>query len=258
MSVYIRNFLKYRSLLEELVSRDVKIKYRRSVLGVLWTLLNPLLMMIVLSVVFSNLFKFDIENFPLYLLSGQVIFNFFNDATTNAMSAIVGNAALIKKVYVPKYMFVLSRIFSSFINLMASCAALFMVMIATRTELHWTILLAVIPVTLVVLLALGVGLILSAITVKFRDIMHLYSVLMTILMYLSPVIYPISILPDWLYKLVMLNPITNILMMFRDTVLNNTVFSLQSFMVALLETVMFLVIGVYVFRKNQDEFILNL
>ena len=111
MSAYIQNFLKFKPLLEELVSRDVKIKYRRSVLGVFWTLLNPLLMMTVLSVVFSNLFRFDIENFPLYLLSGQVIFNFFNDATTNAMSSILGNASLIKKVYVPKYIFVFSAHF---------------------------------------------------------------------------------------------------------------------------------------------------
>ena len=103
MSVYIQNFVKFKPFLKELVSRDVKVKYRRSILGVLWTLLNPLLMMTVLSIVFSNLFKFDIENFPLYLLCGQVIFNFFNDATTNAMSAIIGSASLIKKVYVPKY-----------------------------------------------------------------------------------------------------------------------------------------------------------
>ena len=126
---YIKNFIKYRSLLEELTARDVKIKYKHSVLGVLWTLLNPLLMMLVLSAVFSNLFRFDIENFSLYILSGQVIFNFFNDATTNAMTAIVGNAALIKKVYVPKYMFVLSRVISSFINLLASFAALIIVML---------------------------------------------------------------------------------------------------------------------------------
>ena len=106
MSVYIQNFVKFKPFLKELVSRDVKVKYRRSILGVLWTLLNPLLMMTVLSIVFSNLFKFDIENFPLYLLCGQVIFNFFNDATTNAMSAIIGSASLIKKVYVPKYVFV--------------------------------------------------------------------------------------------------------------------------------------------------------
>jgi len=258
MSVYIKNFLKFQPLLEELVSRDVKIKYRRSVLGVFWTLLNPLLMMIVLSVVFSNLFKFDIDNFPLYLLSGQVIFNFFNDATTNAMSAIVGNAALIKKVYVPKYMFVLSRVFSSFINLLASCTALFLVMIATRAELHWTLLLAVVPITLLVLLSLGIGLFLSAITVKFRDVMHLYSVLMTVLMYLSPVIYPMSILPEWLHGLVMLNPLTNIIIMFREVVLYNTVFSAESLILTVVETIIFMVIGIYVFRKKQDEFILNL
>ena len=141
MSVYIENFKKFRPLLNELVSRDVKIKYRRSVLGVLWTLLNPLFMMIVLSVVFSNLFKFDIENFPLYLLSGQVIFNFFSDATNNSMGAIIMNGSLIKKVYVPKYLFVLSRVISSFINLMASFTALILVMLAMRVELHWTSLL---------------------------------------------------------------------------------------------------------------------
>ena len=141
MSVYIQNFVKFKPFLKELVSRDVKVKYRRSILGVLWTLLNPLLMMTVLSIVFSNLFKFDIENFPLYLLCGQVIFNFFNDATTNAMSAIIGSASLIKKVYVPKYVFVMSRVCSSLINLMASCAALFLIMIGMCAELHsgdWT------------------------------------------------------------------------------------------------------------------------
>ena len=112
-------------------------------------------MMTVLSIVFSNLFKFDIENFPLYLLCGQVIFNFFNDATTNAMSAIIGSASLIKKVYVPKYVFVMSRVCSSLINLMASCAALFLIMIGMRAELHWTMLLSVVPLFLLVVLALG-------------------------------------------------------------------------------------------------------
>ena len=113
MSTYIQNFLKFQPLLVELVARDIKIKYRRSVLGVLWTLLNPLFMMIILSVVFSNLFKFDVENFPLYLLSGQVIFNFFSDATTSSMNSIIGSAGLIKKIYVPKYLFVLSRVLSN-------------------------------------------------------------------------------------------------------------------------------------------------
>lgn len=258
MSTYILNFMKFKPLLVELVARDIKIKYRRSVLGVLWTLLNPLCMMIVLSVVFSNLFRFDIENFPLYLLSGQVIFNFFSNSTTSAMSSIVSSASLIKKVYVPKYLFVLANIISSFINLLASFTALLLVMLATRAELHWMVLLVPIPIVLLVLFSLGVGLLLSAITVKFRDIMHLYSVFITALMYLTPVIYPMSILPKWLSWIVKLNPITNFLTMFRDVMLNNTFFGWTSLISAIIETALMLALGLYVFYKNQDKFILNL
>ncbi len=258
MLQHLQNFKKFQPLLQELVARDIKIKYRRSVLGVLWTLLNPLFMMVVLSVVFSNLFKMDIENFPLYLLSGQLVFNFFSDSTTNSMSAIIGNASLIKKIYVPKYLFVISRVFSSFINLMASFTALLLVMVAMRAELHWTVLLIPIPLMLLVLFCLGVGLILSAITVKFRDIMHLYSVFTTALMYLTPVIYPMSMLPDWLRPIVRLNPITNILIMFRDVMLNNSLLDLKSLLLAVIEAVVALLAGLWVFYKNQDEFILNI
>lgn len=258
MKQYIQNFKKFQPLLKELVARDIKIKYRRSVLGVLWTLLNPLCMMVVLSVVFSNLFKFDVENFPLYLLSGQVIFTFFSDSTTSSMSAIINNASLIKKIYVPKYLFVLSRIFSSFINLLASFTALLLVMVVMRVELHWTVLLVPIPMILLVIFCLGFGLVLAAITVKFRDIMHLYSVFTTALMYLTPVIYPLSILPDWLRPIVRINPITNILLMFRDVMLYNSWMDWKSLLIAIIEAIIILIIGLRVFYKNQDEFILNI
>lgn len=258
MSVYIQNFVKFKPFLKELVSRDVKVKYRRSILGVLWTLLNPLLMMTVLSIVFSNLFKFDIENFPLYLLCGQVIFNFFNDATTNAMSAIIGSASLIKKVYVPKYVFVMSRVCSSLINLMASCAALFLIMIGMRAELHWTMLLSVVPLFLLVVLALGIGLILATIAVKYRDVLHLYSVLMAVLMYLTPVIYPMSILPEWLYHLVMINPLTSILIMFRNVVIYGRLPGLVMLLVTAAEAVLCLGVGCWFFYKHQDGFIFDL
>lgn len=258
MSKYIGNFLKFKPLLTELVARDIKIKYRRSVLGVLWTLLNPLCMMIILSIVFSNIFKFDVENFPLYVLSGQVIFNFFNDATTSSMTSIISSAALIKKVYVPKYLFVLSRVVSSFINLLAAFTALLLVMVATRAELHWTVFLAFIPLAMVVLFSLGVGLILAALTVRFRDIMHLYSVFTTGLLYLTPVIYPMSILPGKIRLIVMINPLTNYLLMFRDLMFNNTLPSFWSVGLGCLEVAAAIAIGVYVFYKNQDEFILNL
>ncbi|MDD7770540.1 ABC transporter permease [Suipraeoptans intestinalis] len=257
MSAYIQNFKKFRPLLWELIARDIKIKYRRSVLGVLWTLLNPLFMMIVLSVVFSNLFKFDVEYFPVYLLSGQLIFNFYSESTTNSMSAILSNGPLIRKIYVPKYLFVISRIFSSTINLLSSFTALICVMLATRVDLHYTVLLAPIPLFFIVVFSLGVGLILSAVTVKFRDIMHLYSVFVTALMYLTPVIYPLSILPRWLYPIVMLNPITNILQMLRGVMLYNTIPSISSMLIAAAECGIMLALGLYVFYKNQDEFILN-
>ena len=131
-------------------------------------------------------------------------------------------------------------------------------MMAMRSELQWTVMLAPIPLMLLVLFSLGVGMILSAVTVKFRDIMHLYSVFLTALTYLTPVIYPMSILPGWLYKIVMLNPLTNILMMFRDVMINNMVFSIGQLIVAVVETVVFLIIGFYVFYRNQDQFILNI
>lgn len=258
MSRYIQNFLKFRPLLGELVARDIKIKYRRSVLGVFWTLLNPLCMMAVLSVVYSNLFKFAVDNFPLYLLSGQVVFNFFSESTTSSMSAIVGNAALIKKVYMPKYLFVLSRVVSSVINLGASFCALIVVMAVTRAELHWTVLLSWIPLLFLIVFSVGMGMLLASLTVKFRDVMHLYSVFITALMYLTPVIYPMNILPEWLSRIVLLNPITNMVMMFRDTIMYNSLPGVLDMFVALVEAVFMLGVGMYVFYKSQDEFILNI
>ncbi len=255
---YIQNFKRFRPLLVELVERDIKIKYRKSVLGVLWTLLNPLLMMCILAVVFSNLFKFDVENYPVYILSGQVIYNFFNDSTTSALSSIINNASLIKKVYIPKYMFVLSRILSSIINMLASHCALLIVMIVLRSEMHWTMILFPIPVVLLVIFCLGVGLILAAATVKFRDIMHLYSVFTTGLLYLTPVIYPMSLLPGWLAKIVMINPITNYLMMYRDLMLAGTCFSAWSFLLGLIEAAAALLLGLWFFARKQDSFILNI
>ena len=174
------------------------------------------------------------------------------------MYSILGSASLIKKVYVPKYLFVLSRVCSSVINLLASFSALILVMLAMRTELHYTIFLAFIPILLLVMFSLGVGLLLSAITVKFRDIMHLYSVFVTALMYLTPVIYPMSILPEWMVTVVNANPLTNYLTMFRDVMLNNTVFGMGSLVTGIMEAVGALAIGLYVFYKSQDSFILNL
>lgn len=258
MSQYINNFMKFRCLLYELVSRDVKIKYRKSVLGILWTVLSPLLMMTILSIVFSNLFKFDVENYPVYILCGQVVFNFFNEATSGCLTAILGNAALIKKVYIPKYLFVLSRIASGMINLLSSFCALIIVMIATRSELHYTTFMVIIPLTFLAVFSLGVGLILAAATVKFRDVMHFYGIFTTGLMYLTPVIYPIESLPSPVYEIVRLNPLTSMLMMFRNVIMYDMPPGMLNIVIAGVSAVIALVIGLYVFYKQQDSFILNI
>ena len=258
MREYLQNFKRFQPLLYELVARDIKIKYRKSTLGILWSILNPLLMMAVLSVVFSNLFRFNVENYSLYILCGQTVFNFFSEATNNSMTAILGNASLIKKVYIPKYLFVLSKVASSIINFLSTFCALILMMFISRVQMHATMFLVVVPIFFLLLISLGVGLILSALTVRFRDIMHLYGVFLTALMYLMPVIYPMTILPGWARAIVMCNPLTNILIMFRNVVLYNTLPGIVPCLIAAAESVFFIALGLYTFYKQQDSFILNL
>ena len=254
---YIHNFLAYKNLLKELVRRDVKTKYRRSVLGMLWSVLNPLGMMIIMSIVFSHVFRSNIENFPVYLMCGQVIFNFYNEASTVAMSSVLGNASLIKKVYVPKYLFPVSKVCSCFVNLVTSFIALVIVIVATGTKLSWTALLVFIPVIYVFVFSLGMGLMLSALVVTFRDLQHLYGILITAWMYMTPIFYPVDMLPGWVADLVRLNPLANFIEMFRDVILYNVVPSGILQAKCIVSCVVALGLGLWIFYKQQDTFILK-
>ena len=256
-------FVKYRALINQLVQRDIKTKYRRSVLGRLWTVLNPLLMMTVLSIVFSYFFSRygDVENFPVYLLCGQVIFNFFNESTSIAMGSIVHSGELIKKVYVPKYLFPITKVMSSGVNLLSSMIALVIVMVVTRSRVTPTVLLAVFPLLYVLLFSTGVSLFLSAAAVSFRDLMHLYSVVTTAWMYLTPVIYPMSILdgaPKWAVFIINANPLTAFIKIFRAVVLDGVTAPWILHVQSIVWCVIALVIGSLVFKKSQDKFILKI
>ena len=256
-------FVKYRALIDQLVQRDIKTKYRRSVLGLLWTVLNPLLMMTVLSIVFSYFFSRygDVENFPVYLLCGQVIFNFFNESTSIAMGSIVHSGELIKKVYVPKYLFPITKVMSSGVNLLSSMIALVIVMVATRSRVTPTVLLAVFPLLYVLLFSTGVSLFLSASAVSFRDLMHLYSVVTTAWMYLTPVIYPMSILdgaPRWAVFIINANPLTAFIKIFRAVVLDGVTAPWILHVQSIIWCGIALVIGSLVFKKSQDKFILKI
>ena len=250
-------FFHYRHLFKELVLKDIKLKYRRSFLGYLWSVLNPLLTMFVLVAVFSTLFRFDIENFPVYLLSAQILFNFLIESTNQAIFSIFGNAALLKKIYVPKYIFTLSKVTSSLVNLLFSLAALLIVMLVTKTPFTIYLLFAPIVILEVYLFCLGFGFLLALASVFFRDIQYIYAVLTTAWTYLTPMFYPITILPDGLREGVMnFNPMYFYIEQFRSIILYGTMPSFDLILKGCIAAMVILAIGIWLFRKTQDKFIL--
>ena len=176
MKKQIQTFMRYRFLLEDLISRDLKVKYRRSVLGLVWSILNPLLMMLVVTTVFNTVLRIKIDNFPLYYLTGSLIFNFISEATSSALVSIISSAPLIKKVYVPKYIFPVEKTLFSFVNMLFSLIAVIIIMLIYGNQWHWTLLLFPVPLVYALIFAIGFGLILASINVFFRDVGHLYSV----------------------------------------------------------------------------------
>lgn len=256
MNSDISQLHKYIPLLRELVVRDLKIKYRRSFLGYLWSLMNPLLMMWILTIVFSYVFRFDIPNYPLYLIIGQVVFNFVSESTTASMYSIVGNAALLKKVYVPKPIFPLARVASSFVTMLFSMVAIFIVMIATNVSLTPTLLLLPVPLFFLFVFSLGVSLIVSAVAVYLRDMFHLYSVFTTAWSFLTPIFYPISIVPDDFRWMLFWNPLFYIVSYFRKIILNDMVPTFNDTMLCLELSVGTLLLGMLIFKKLQNKFLL--
>ena len=251
-----QTFMKFRHLLFLMVKRDFVTRYRRSVLGVLWSVLNPLLMMLVMTMVFSMLFRHEIPFFPVYLLSGQLFFNFFSESTSQAMGSIIGNANLIKKVYVPKYVFPASRIASSLVNFGFAFIAFLFVQFVTGAPFHWTILLLPIPLFYTFLFALGMGMLLSSMAVFFRDISHMYGVLLTLWMFLTPIMYPVEILPDRVFQLLHLNPMFHYVTFFRSLALDGVIPGLWANVVCLGFALLALCVGLYVTMVKQDKYIL--
>lgn len=261
MIVKIRNsfhgFIKYLPLLKELVVRDIKVRYRRSVLGLLWTVLNPLMMMTVMTIIFSTLFKSEIQNFALYYLSGYILYTFLNESTTQSLFSIVNNNALMKKVYIPKYLFPMSKVASSLVNLGFSFIAMLIVMIVTRSHFYWTILLTPILVIYLMIFCLGLGMILATMDVFFRDIGHLYSIVTLVWMYMTPLFYPSELLSEnGMELLLKLNPLTHYVRYMRALILEGRVPSLPQNLYCILPSVVMLLIGIVIFYKKQDKFIL--
>ncbi len=249
---------RYRFLIEQLVARDFKTKYKRSVLGVLWSFLNPLLTMVVQYVVFSTLFRSNIENFVVYLLSGIVCFSFFSETTNLALRSIVGNASLITKVYVPKYIYPVTRVLSSAINFFLSLIPLFVVMLATGTPFRASVLLLPFGIACLFLFCMGMAFLLSASMVFFRDTQFLWSVLTTLWMYLTPIFYPESIIPARFLPVYRLNPLYHIIGFFRSVLMRGVSPEPAAYLACLAVSLAPFLAGVLIFKKTQDRFVLNL
>lgn len=252
----LKTFYRYKYLLYVLVQRDIKKKYRRSVLGVLWSMLNPLMMMIITAMVFSHLFRFDLENYILYLLIGQVAFTFFSEATRFAMGSILENSSLIKKVYVPKYLFPFSRGFSACVNFLFTIPAILIMMVYTGQYPDFSTISLIVPLFLMLVFCLGVGLILSAAVVFFRDIAHLYGVLLTAMSYATPIFYPEDIIPDKYRFVLDLNPMYYFVKLFREVMYLGHWPSSDLVLICTMIAFGVMGVGIYVFRKTQNNFIL--
>lgn len=258
MKTYIENFKKYRFLLVELVKKGVKLKYRRSYLGLLWTLLEPMLTTAVLTLVFGSMFGNPDPQFPVYILTGRLLYSFFSSATNGAMRSIRTNSGMIKKVYVPKYIYPLSSVLFNFIIFALSLVVLVGSCVVFKVYPTIYMLQAVVPILLLLVTALGVGMILSTLAVFFRDLEYLWSVALMLVMYASAIFYPAERLlkqPGIYGYVLKVNPIYLLIHNFRQAIYGHPM-NMKFLLASVVFAVVSLIVGLIVFYKKQDEFIL--
>ncbi len=247
--------IEYRELVVQLVERSIKARYKRSVLGVAWTMLNPFLTMVVLTVVFSQVFKFTTENYPVYVLSGIMAWNFFAGTTTSAMGEMVWGGGLLNRIYVPKAVFAVAALGTSAVNLFLSLIPLFVIAVALGVPLR-PALWGMIPAVLVSgMFSVGVGLLLSTAVVYFADMLPVYDVVLTMWMYLTPIIYPLDILSPNLQVLFKLNPMYLMVEIFRSPLINGVVPGWDIWGLAILYAAVSLVVGGIIFTSRANEYV---
>ena len=245
-------------LLKQLVKRDFTTKYKESVLGIIWSFLNPLLIMIVFTVIFSVLFRRQIHNFAVYFLTAKVIYDFFVASTRGAMESIRRNRNILTKIYVPRYMFAMGTICYEFINFLISLIILFAVMIVTGEHFQLMMLASIIPICLLIIMNVGLGLILAVLNTYFSDIGHFYSVFTLVLMYASAMFYPMEIVPADIQMIFSLNPLYIAIACFRDTMMYGVFPDILSLIYLAIFSIMLFAVGFLLFRIQEKNLTLKL
>lgn len=258
------NFKRYWFLMTQLISRDFKVKYKRSVLGVVWSLLNPILMMTVMAIVFSQMFKFKVDgiNYLVYLMTGIILFNYFSQASNMAMTSVVENFSLINKIYIPKYVFPVAKCLFVGIDFLLTLIPWLGIIALSYFGLgdytcHFNVYYLILPYIFLCMLlfTIGMGLLLSCVSVFLRDVFHIYGIVLTLWNYLTPVFYSIEILPEKLQFLMQFNPLYQFLTATRTVVVYEQMPTLQSLLIVTAFGFGMLFIGSFVFRRKQDKFI---
>lgn len=240
-------------LLEEIVKRNFAAKYKDSYLGILWSVIKPLLIMILLTIIFATLFGRRVDNYPIYFLSGKCIYDFFNAATTLSMNTLKHNKNILKTTPAPKYIFLLGSVLSEFLNFIITLIILIAVMIVTHAPFHSTIILSFIPIISLLIMITGIGLILSILRMYYNDIEHLWSVAILMGMYASAIFYPMDIIPEPYHSYMILNPIFWIIDQFRSIAIYGTIPNLLYLLNSFLLSLILLIFGIIIFRKFENK-----
>lgn len=242
-------------MFSELVKRDFNKKYKRTILGIFWSVLSPLIMLSILAIIFGNFFGKDIPNFVIYLFTGQVIFNYFVESTNEGMRALVDNASIFTKVNVPKYLFLFSKNVSAFINFVIILCIYFVAVSVSDLVITWKYLALVYPVACLILLNLGIGFILSANFIFFRDMEYIYALITQVLMYGSAIFYDTKMLPEYLRALFYLNPVFVCIDYWRTIVIYNTIPNVSVHLLMAGYSLGFFLIGCWIYRKYNYKFL---
>lgn len=246
---------KYQFLFEELVKRDFKIKYKRTVLGMGWSVLSPLLQLLVMSLVFTQFFGRNQPHYTIYLFCGNLVFNYYRDSTSTGMQSLMSNRGIISKINVPKYMFLLSKNVSSLINFGLTLLVFFLFVAFDGIAFSPSFFMLLYPIACLILFNIGVGLVLSALFVFFRDINYLYDVFTMLLMYCSAVFYTVDGFEPWVQRLLLCNPVYCYIKYFRCIVLDGEIPSLQYHLLCLFYAVVMVVIGGYIYKRYNHKFL---
>lgn len=251
----LKRLKSYQFLFEELVKRDFKKKYKRTILGVAWSVLSPLLMLLVLRIIFTQFFGRDIPNYTIYLFCGMLVFNYFSEATREGMSSLMSNAHIFTKVNVPKYLFLFAKNVQTLINFGIILVVFFVFCILDDITFTWRMVLLIYPVFMLLLFNIGVGLILSALFVFFRDIQYLWVVVTQVLMYMSAIFYQTDAYPDVIRHMFYANPLYDFITYFRTIVIDMKVPSLELHLLILGFTVLALGLGCWMYKKYNHKFL---